>query len=254
MQLINLDFATILILFFAFALGGIVKGATGAGSPIIAIPVLTIFFDAKLAVAVMAVPNLFSNIYQIKQFKKSINNTKFSIRFGVFGAIGCLAGSIFFVFTSTRLIELLVAAVTILYVAFSVTKNSTKMSQNLADKLVSVFGVIGGFVQGTCGVSAPIALAYLNAIGMKRSEFIFTISCFFGAMAAIQLLSLSLLDFYTMEFLIIGIVSILPLTLGMPVGEMLTKNFSVNAFEKLILLFLIVLSVQIFLKPYLNSF
>ena len=67
MQLINLDFATILILFFAFALGGIVKGATGAGSPIIAIPVLTIFFDAKLAVAVMAVPNLFSNIYQIKQ-------------------------------------------------------------------------------------------------------------------------------------------------------------------------------------------
>ena len=40
-----------------------------------------------------------------------------------------------------------------------------------------------------------------------------------------------------MEFLIIGIVSILPLTLGMPVGEILTKNFSVNAFEKLILLF-----------------
>ena len=75
MQLINLDFATISILFFAFALGGIVKGATGAGSPIVAIPVLTIFFDAKLAVAVMAVPNLFSNIYQIKQFKKSINNT-----------------------------------------------------------------------------------------------------------------------------------------------------------------------------------
>ena len=187
MQLINLDFATILILFFAFALGGIVKGATGAGSPIIAIPVLTIFFDAKLAVAVMAVPNLFSNIYQIKQFKKSVDNTKFSIRFGVFGAIGCLAGSIFFVFTSTRLIELLVAAVTIFYVAFSITKNSTKMSQSLAKKLVSVFGVIGGFVQGTCGVSAPIALAYLNAIGMKRNEFIFTISCFFGAMAAIQL-------------------------------------------------------------------
>jgi len=50
-------------------------------------------------------------------------------------------------------------------------------------------------VQGTCGVSAPIALAYLNAIGMKRNEFIFTISCFFGAMAAIQLLSLSLLNF-----------------------------------------------------------
>jgi len=251
MQFINLDFSTILILFLAFALGGIVKGATGAGSPIIAIPVLTIFFDAKLAVAVMAVPNLFSNIYQIKQFKNSIDDTKFSIRFGVFGAIGCLAGSIFFVFTSTRLIELLVAAVTILYVVFSLIKNSKKMSQKLADQLVFVFGIMGGFVQGTCGVSAPIALAYLNAIGMKRSEFIFTISCFFGAMAAIQLLSLSLLNFYTSKYLLIGIISILPLTLGMPIGEVLTKNFSVTAFEKLILLFLIILSIQIVFKPYL---
>ena len=109
------------------------------------------------------------------------------------------------------------------------------MSQSLAKKLVSVFGIIGGFVQGTCGVSAPIALAYLNAIGMKRNEFIFTISCFLGY-GCYQLLSLSLLDFYTIEFLLIGIVSILPLTLGMPVGEILTKS-PVKAFEKLILLF-----------------
>ena len=106
MQFINLDFSTILILFLAFALGGIVKGATGAGSPIIAIPVLTIFFDAKLAVAVMAVPNLCSNIYQIKQFRNSIDSTKFSIRFAVFGALGCLAGSIFFVFTYKKIIFL----------------------------------------------------------------------------------------------------------------------------------------------------
>ena len=247
MQFVNLDISTILILFLAFALGGIVKGATGAGSPIIAIPVLTIFFDAKLAVAVMAVPNLFSNVYQIKQFRNSIDSTKFSIRFAVFGALGCLAGSIFFVFTSTRLIELLVAAVTILYVTYSLTKNSNKISQNFADKLVALFGIIGGFVQGTCGVSAPIALAYLNAIGMKRNEFIFTISCFFGAMAAIQLLSLSLLNFYTTKYLLLGTISILPLTLGMPIGEILTKNFSVAAFEKLILIFLIILSIQIVL-------
>ena len=251
MQFVNLDISTILILFLAFALGGIVKGATGAGSPIIAIPVLTIFFDAKLAVAVMAVPNLFSNVYQIKQFRNSIDSTKFSIRFAVFGALGCLAGSIFFVFTSTRLIELLVAAVTILYVAYSLTKNSNKISQNFADRLVALFGIIGGFVQGTCGVSAPIALAYLNAIGMKRNEFIFTISCFFGAMAAIQLLSLSLLNFYTTKYLLLGTISILPLTLGMPIGEILTKNFSVAAFEKLILIFLIILSIQIVFKPYL---
>ena len=63
--MINLDFQTVIIMIVAFALGGLVKGATGAGSPVIAIPVLTVFFDAKLAVAIMAVPNLFSNLVQI---------------------------------------------------------------------------------------------------------------------------------------------------------------------------------------------
>ena len=108
MQLINLDPSSILILFLAFALGGIVKGATGAGSPVIAIPVLTIFFDAKLAVALMAVPNLFSNIVQIKQFRKSVDSIQFSLRFAFFGSIGCFAGSTLFILSSTRIIELLV--------------------------------------------------------------------------------------------------------------------------------------------------
>ena len=45
------------------------KGATGAGSPVIAIPVLAVFIDAKLAVALMAIPNLFSNLIQIHQYK-----------------------------------------------------------------------------------------------------------------------------------------------------------------------------------------
>ena len=43
------------------------KGATGAGSSVVAIPVLAVFIDAKLAVALMTVPNLFSNLIQIHQ-------------------------------------------------------------------------------------------------------------------------------------------------------------------------------------------
>ena len=42
----DFDFSIIsfLTLFFAFAIGGILKGATGAGAPVVAIPVLAIFF------------------------------------------------------------------------------------------------------------------------------------------------------------------------------------------------------------------
>jgi len=249
--MINLDFQTVIIMIVAFALGGLVKGATGAGSPVIAIPVLTVFFDAKLAVAIMAVPNLFSNLVQIKQFRRSVENLTFSLKLSAFGTLGCLGGTLFFILTSTRVIELLVAIITVLYVVLSFKKNSKKLSQQFAKKMIPPIGLLGGFVQGTCGVSAPIALAFLNAIGMKRAEFIFTISCFFGAMAAIQIVSLSFFNFMTWQLFLLGLLSLAPIFLGMSLGDRLTKKISSQSFEKLILVFLILLSLQIFLKPYL---
>jgi len=249
--MINLDFQTVIIMIVAFALGGLVKGATGAGSPVIAIPVLTVFFDAKLAVAIMAVPNLFSNLVQIKQFRPSVENLTFSLKLSAFGTLGCLGGTLFFILTSTRVIELLVAIITVLYVVLSFRKNSKKLSQQFAKKMIPPIGLLGGFVQGTCGVSAPIALAFLNAIGMKRAEFIFTISCFFGAMAAIQIVSLSFFNFMTWQLFLLGLLSLAPIFLGMSLGDRLTKKISSQSFEKLILVFLILLSLQIFLKPYL---
>ena len=190
----NLDFQTLLILCLAFALGGLVKGATGAGSPVIAIPVLAVFIDAKLAVALMAIPNLFSNLIQIHQYKDTKKNPKLTFNLAVFGTLGCLFGTVFFVSTSTRTIELVVALVTILYVISSITGNSVKLSMQIAKSVAPAIGIVG-IVQGTCGVSAPIALGFLNSLQISRNEFIFTISCFFGAMAGIQIISLLALNF-----------------------------------------------------------
>ena len=66
----DLNLLSLAALFLAFALGGIVKGATGAGAPVVAIPVIAIFFDVQLAVIIMAVPNLISNLLQIIHYRK----------------------------------------------------------------------------------------------------------------------------------------------------------------------------------------
>jgi uncharacterized membrane protein YfcA len=41
------DPITIVAIFLAFALGGVLKGATGAGAPIITIPVIAAFYDHR---------------------------------------------------------------------------------------------------------------------------------------------------------------------------------------------------------------
>ena len=48
----------------AFACGGILKGAIGAGAPVIAVPILALLYDVPLAVALFTLPNLLSNSWQ----------------------------------------------------------------------------------------------------------------------------------------------------------------------------------------------
>ena len=66
------DPITIFAILVAFALGGTLKGATGAGAPIITIPVIAAFYDVRIAVIIMVIPNLLTNISQIYQFRKTI--------------------------------------------------------------------------------------------------------------------------------------------------------------------------------------
>ena len=77
----NFDPITIIAIFIAFALGGILKGATGAGAPIITIPVIAAFYDVRIAVIIMVIPNLLTNIGQLYQFRKTILPLFFTVSF-----------------------------------------------------------------------------------------------------------------------------------------------------------------------------
>ena len=241
----SLEISSIFILFCAFAMGGILKGATGAGSPLVTIPVLAIFFDAKLAVILMCIPNLISNSAQIVQYRNSANNIIFSVKFAVAGGIGCLAGTIVLASMETSFIQFLVGISTLGYVLVRLLKPKKQISSSLTLFLTPLIGLLGGLVQGSCGISAPVALSFLNALNLKRESFIFSISCFFFSMALVQILTVHLLGLLTITIIFLGILSIIPQIAFMPVGNYLIKKFSAQTFDKVILLFLIILSVKI---------
>lgn len=226
-------------------MGGILKGATGAGSPLITIPVLAIFFDAKLAVILMCIPNLISNSAQIVQYKNSANSIFFSIKFAVAGGIGCLAGTIVLASMETGFIQFLVGTLTLGYVLVRLLKPKKQISCSLSRILTPLVGLFGGVVQGSCGISAPVALSFLNALNLKREAFIFSISCFFFSMALVQICTVYFFGLLSLTIVFLGVLSIIPQIAFMPVGNYLIKKFSAGTFDKLILLFLIILSIKI---------
>ena len=64
-------------------------------------------------------------------------------------------------------------------------------------------------------------------------------------MALVQIFTVYFFGLLTVTIVFLGILSIIPQIAFMPVGNYLIKKFSAQAFDRLILLFLIILSVKI---------
>ena len=79
----GLDLESTLLIAIAFAVGGILKGATGAGAPIVAVPVLALIYNVQTAVALFIVPNIVTNLIQLFQYRRSDKRLKFSRTFAV---------------------------------------------------------------------------------------------------------------------------------------------------------------------------
>ncbi len=245
----NFDLITIIAIFTAFALGGILKGATGAGAPIITIPVIAAFYDVRIAVIIMVIPNLLTNIGQLYQFRKTILPSFFTVSFALGGGIGAFLGTILLVSLPIKILTLSVAIIVIIYILLKIAVPSWKLDYGKAKKLVFIMGAGGGILQGSAGLSAPISITFLNSMKLERNQFIPTISVYFGVMSIFQMPTLYYYDFLNLEIIILSVMSTIVLMCFMPLGSWIAKSISKETFDKVTLILLGFIALRII---YLN--
>ncbi len=245
----NFDLITTIAIFTAFALGGILKGATGAGAPIITIPVIAAFYDVRIAVIIMVIPNLLTNIGQLYQFRKTILPSFFTVSFALGGGIGAFLGTILLVSLPIKILTLAVAVIVIIYILLKIAVPSWKLVYAKAKKLVFIMGAGGGILQGSAGLSAPISITFLNSMKLERNQFIPTISVYFGVMSIFQMPTLYYYDFLNIEIIIVSVMSTIILMCFMPLGSWIAKSISKETFDKVTLILLGFIALRII---YLN--
>lgn len=233
----------------AFLLGGILKGAVGAGSPVIAVPILSMLYGVPFAVSVFALPNLVSNLWQGWQYRKHLESPKFAAVFALAGATGAGIGSVMLSALPADFLMRIVAFVVLGYVAFRLTRPAWQLSPKLANLLVAPAGIIGGILQGAGGISAPVSVTFLNAVKMERTGFIATISIFFVAMAAVQIPTLISFGILTPERVLFSIFALIPLLVGMPIGAWVAGRVGTDIFDKLVLALLLVVALKLIFFP-----
>jgi uncharacterized membrane protein YfcA len=114
--------------------------------------------------------------------------------------------------------------------------------------LAAPMGFLAGLAGGTTGVSAPVIMMYMSAINLVRGSFIFGISVYFIAMGSGQFVWLGLAGLMTWELAAASALTLIPLALGMSLGQKIGEHVSQTQFEKVIQSILVVLGVKLLLN------
>ncbi|MEO1103428.1 MAG: sulfite exporter TauE/SafE family protein [Pseudomonadota bacterium] len=227
------------------AVGGILKGATGAGAPLLAVPILAVLYDVPFAVAVLTFPSLFSNAWQSWRFRAFQEDKVFVWVFALAAAAGAGLGSVLLVALPANLLLATMGGALLLYIAFRLARPTWVLGERVAKRLVAPAGFVGGVMQGAAGLSAPISLTFLTAMRLDRRRFIATISVFFAMMSVVQIPALVAVGVMTWERMGLSLLACVPMFGAMPVGAWLGRRISRETFDRLMLVILALIAVRL---------
>lgn len=238
------DPAGLAVLCVGLMLGGVLKGATGAGLPIIAVPVIASVSDIRFAVVLLVVPNFFTNLWQIIKYRQANPHPVLTNRFALAGVFGSAMGTVLLAFLPLPILSFLAAFTVIFYVILRLVQPSFELPVETAKRWAWPVGTIGGALQGSLGVSSPISVTFIHSIKLGREPFILIMSVFFAMMSVIQVPVQLWLELTTVKFSVLSTLALVPILVGLPIGDWIGKRMDAQAFDRTILILLVVLAVK----------
>ncbi|WP_246032457.1 sulfite exporter TauE/SafE family protein [Thalassobius vesicularis] len=235
----------IAIVAIGFVLGGILKGATGVGAPLIAVPLLAAAVDVRFAIVVFSIPNLVPNIWQVWAYRKTLLPRAFIARFVLTGMAGAAVGTWVLANVHTDWLVLGVAGALVLYIVLRLARPGWMLSYERALPLAPVAGFVAGTMQTAAGLSAPVSITFLNAMRLRRETFMPTASAFFVGLGLVQLPLLIWYGLLDTHMAALSAGALIPLVSGMPIGAWLGRKLSQQAFDRIILGVLSILAAKL---------
>lgn len=243
--------AEYLIIFATLALAGTVKGALGAGLPVVAVPVLASFFGVPFAVAVLVVPIIVTNLWQVWQFRGEAHGGAWLAWLCVFAGIGVVGGTFLLANLPERALSLVLAFSLFAYIGLRLPRPHLRIPPRLIGRVAPPIGLLSGLLIGATGISAPLSITFLASLGLTRSQFVFAVSCLFLTFVAVQAPALVIAGILTWQIFLVSVAALIPIALAMPLGNWLAARMSTRAFDYVILGLLFVVAVKLLIDAVL---
>ena len=234
----------IVLLVAAFLVGGVVKGVSGIGMPLLIIPILIQFVSVQSAIAIMSVPVLITNLMPLSDFEAT---KKAAIRFKkllLLVPVGIAVGSLALLYFDARKLDLLIGLVLGFFSLaglFNVRFGPDGLDETFWNPIA---GFITGLLGGFSSFYGPTVALYFSLIKVPREEFITSGSIIFALAASSLYVIMAAAGLFTLRDFVISVLGLAPIFVGVYFGNKIRKKISEPAFNRLILWFLLAIALN----------
>lgn len=240
----NFDLYEVTIIALVFVLAGLVKGVIGMGLPTIAMGLLGALMTPRHAAAILIVPALMTNAWQIWDGPalRSLLRRLWSVL--VFTLLGTLPAAWLLTKADVRLTAALLGAILIVYSLSSLSGFRLKVSPRSEPIAGPLVGFTTGVINGATGIFVVPAVPYIQELGLSKDELVqaLAISAFVSSVALA--LGLGLNDDLSGAVATPAAIALIASFIGMTVGKRLRSYLAADTFRRVVLIGLLALGVS----------
>ena len=215
-------------------MASLLKGVTGFGFALLALPILTIFFPMQMLVPAMTLFNLFTSLYILSNIRLKVK-PRYVIPIIVTSFIGIPIGVYILKYLPERTLELTTGISIFAISIFFLLGNTKEISDKQKSNPIVFAGFLSGFMASSMSIGGPpIALA-MNRKGYSKEHFrkIFALVSVVNALVSTALyIAKGIFVTFSLKFAAYLFPVIL---IGSKIGDVLAKRINQAQFKKAVL-------------------
>lgn len=235
----------LLVIVLASAAGALVKGVTGMGYPVLAVPLIALATGVEDAVVIVAAPNLAANMYLCWEAREGRHHTRGLGLVVGFGIVGAVVGTVALVRLPDEPLLIALALTIVGFVVQSIRQPHWRIPDATARRWSPAVGGVAGLMQGAVGVSGPVVASWLIGYRLPRQAYVFSITVIFGVTGAVQLVLLGAQGQFDADRALASLAAAVPVALAIPMGLRLRRSLGGPAFERAVLAVLVLSAVSL---------
>ena len=235
-------------IFIAYVVAAAIKGLTGIGFSTSCLPIMALRLDLKLAIPLVIVPSIVSNLAVMLQAGRFRLAIKRFWPLYLASVPGLLLGLSVLVSIRTTLTKAILGLVLIVYALWALSNKSFSLPAPRESRLKIPAGFLTGFVNGLTGSQVMPLLPYLLSLNLSKNDFVQSINISFTLSSLVMLAGMGRFGYLQPSTMSLAAAGLVPVLATIYLTGKLQNKQTGESHRKLILCFLLFMGTILIMK------